>query len=192
MATARDEHALSPHAWSAGAVALQPRASAGAGCAASSRPLAGTFAAVPWSIAVAAAVLALAGGYTLSQSATDAALSSRPATQVRRLSCEPLPDVPGKAVTTALVTFPPGAYTPAHRHPGSVAAYVVSGSITSQMSGTPPQIYPAGATWFEPAGALHMFAENVSTSDTAELLAVFVTDRHCGPLVIPEPQGNAR
>ena len=141
----------------------------------------------PGSVAVAMALLTSAHSLVLSMSATDAAGAPRPATQVRQLACEPLPDIPGKAVTTALVVFPPRAYTPAHRHPGSVSAYVVSGSIRSQMDGTPPQTYRAGATWFEPAGALHVFAENPSASETAELLAVFVTDRDCGPLVIPEP-----
>ena len=44
----------------------------------------------------------------------------RPATVVKPLSCERLADIPGKTITTAIVRFPPNAYTPAHRHPGSV------------------------------------------------------------------------
>jgi quercetin dioxygenase-like cupin family protein len=141
-----------------------------------------------WSVVVAIALLALAGALLLSTLSAPASAPSRPATQVRTLACESLPDVPGKSMTTALVVFPPLAYTPAHRHPGSVTAYVISGSITSQMDGTPPKTYAAGSTWFEPAGALHRFAENSSPSDSAELLAVFVTDHECGPLVIPEPR----
>ena len=61
----------------------------------------------------------------------------------RQLSCEPLADVPGKSVTTALVVFPQRAYTATHRRPGSVTAYVVSGSIRSQMDATAPNTYPA-------------------------------------------------
>jgi quercetin dioxygenase-like cupin family protein len=116
--------------------------------------------------------------------------ATRPETRVRRLSCEPLADVPGKSVTTALVVFPPRAYTPAHRHPGSVTAYVVSGSIRSQMDALPAATYAAGSTWFEPAGALHRFAENQSASETAELLALFIADSDCSELVIPEPRGS--
>lgn len=115
------------------------------------------------------------------------AAGARPATTVKPLSCEKLPNIPGKSVTTALVIFPPLAFSPAHRHPGSVTAYVIKGSIRSQMAGTPAQTYPAGTTWFEPSGALHMFAENPSPTEMAELLAVFVADEDCGPLVIPEP-----
>jgi quercetin dioxygenase-like cupin family protein len=144
-------------------------------------------------IALAAtALLGFERTLSLSSSASSAAATTRPATQVRPLSCEPLADVPGKSVTTARVHFPPGAYTPAHRHPGSVTAYVISGSIRSQIDGTPAQTYSTGSTWFEPAGALHLFAENASLSDTAELLAVFVTDHDCGPLVIPDAPAGTR
>ena len=114
--------------------------------------------------------------------------AARPTTTVRPLSCERLPNVPGKSVTTALVTFPPGGYTPAHRHPGSVTAFVIKGAIRSQLSGGPVGTFGPGTTWFEPPEALHMFAENASATDPAELLAVFVADDDCGPLTIPEPQ----
>ncbi|MDR6292065.1 quercetin dioxygenase-like cupin family protein [Inquilinus ginsengisoli] len=114
--------------------------------------------------------------------------AARPTTTVRPLSCERLPNVPGKSITTALVKFPPGGYTPAHRHPGSVTAFVVKGTIRSQLSGGPVDTFGPGTTWFEPPGALHMFAENASATDSAELLAVFVADDDCGPLTIPEPQ----
>ena len=136
---------------------------------------------------VVAAALAAAGTSVLSTSTTDTVPAPRPATQVQQLSCEPLADVPGKSVTTARVLFPPRAYTAAHRHPGSVTAYVLAGSIRSQMQAAPARTYRPGSTWFEPAGAVHLFAENPSATETAELLAVFIADRDCGPLVIPEP-----
>ena len=112
--------------------------------------------------------------------------AGRPPTVIKPLSCERLADIPGKTVTTAIVTFPPNAHTPAHRHPGSVTAYVLKGAIRSQLSGGPAITYAPGETWFEPAGALHLYAENESANNTAEILAIFVTDQDCGPLVIPE------
>jgi quercetin dioxygenase-like cupin family protein len=112
--------------------------------------------------------------------------TARPATTVTPLSCTKLPHVPGKSVTTAIVDFPPNAYTSAHRHPGSVTAYVLKGVIRSQMEGAATVSYRAGSTWFEAPRALHMFAENVSADQPAQLLAVFVADDDCGPLVIPE------
>ncbi len=110
--------------------------------------------------------------------------ATRPTTTVNVVSCQPLPNVPGKSITTAVVKFPPRAYTPAHRHPGSVTAYVLHGVVRSQMDGVPAGDFGAGETWFEPPGALHLFAENTSATEPASLLAIFVTDEGCGPLTI--------
>lgn len=111
---------------------------------------------------------------------------ARPQTKVTVLSCEPLAEVPGRVMTSVLVDFPPGAYTPAHRHPGALTAYVLRGQVRSRMEGEPPHTYGVGQTWFEPSGALHLFAENASRDEPAQLLATFVTDEGCGPLTIPE------
>ncbi len=118
--------------------------------------------------------------------ASQTGAGARPATIVKPLSCEPLPNVPGKNVTTVSVEFPPLAYSPAHRHPGSVTAVVVEGTIRSQLGGSPAQDYQAGQTFFEPPGTLHVFAENPDPARTAKLLAFFVTDENCGPLVVYE------
>lgn len=112
--------------------------------------------------------------------------AARPSTVVKRLSCEPLPNVPGKSQTTVLVEFPPLAYSPAHRHPGSVTAVVIEGTVRSQLQGTPAADYQAGQSFFEPPGTLHVFAENPDPVRTAKLLAFFVTDENCGPLTLYE------
>jgi quercetin dioxygenase-like cupin family protein len=112
--------------------------------------------------------------------------AGRPATIVKRLSCEKLPDIPGKSIMTASVTFPPGAYAPRHRHPGSVTAFVLKGTLRSQLAGSEVGTYATGQTWFEPPGTVHLFAENTSATEPAELLAIFVADDDCGPLNIPD------
>lgn len=112
---------------------------------------------------------------------------ARPTTTVTPLSCTKLPNVPGHSVTTALVEFPPNAYTPRHKHPGSVTAFVVKGAVRSQMDGGPAVTYTQGQTWFEAPGAIHAFAENPSLTEPAELLAMFVAEDDCGPLTIPVP-----
>jgi len=119
--------------------------------------------------------------------ASPANAAARPTTVVRPLSCTQLSDVPGKSVSTVLVEFPPNAFTAAHRHPGSVSAFVVSGTVRSQMAGGPAIDYTAGQTWFEPPMALHAFAENPSAVEPATLLATFIADDGCSQLVIPEP-----
>ena len=113
--------------------------------------------------------------------------TARPTTIIKPLSCEKLPNVPGHSITTALVEFPPNAYTPRHRHPGSVTAFVIKGALRSQMEGGPAVTYTMGQTWFEAPGAIHSFAENASATAPAELLAIFVAEDDCGPLTIPLP-----
>jgi quercetin dioxygenase-like cupin family protein len=112
-------------------------------------------------------------------------VAARPTTTVKPLSCEKLPNVPGHSITTALVEFPPNAYTPRHRHPGSVTTFVTKGALRSQMEGSPAVTYAPGQTWFEAPGAIHAFAENASATEPAELLAIFVAADGCGPLTIP-------
>lgn len=111
---------------------------------------------------------------------------ARPTTTVRVLSCENLPNVGGKSITTVLVDFPPNAYTLRHRHPGPVTAFVLNGTLRSQLEGSSAGTFTKGQTWFEPPGAVHLFAENASGTEPAELLAIFVADDGCGPLTIPD------
>jgi hypothetical protein len=61
------------------------------------------------------------------------------------------------------------------------------GIVRSRLAGGPIGTYKPGETWFEPPGVLHLFAENASNTEPAELLAIFVADDNCGPLVIYEP-----
>lgn len=113
------------------------------------------------------------------------AAAARPRTSVKVISCEALPHVSGKSVTTAIVDFPPMAYSPAHRHPGSVTAIILEGTVRSQLAGGPPGDYRTGETFFEPPGTLHLFAENPDPVKHARLVSVFVTEENCGPLVLP-------
>ncbi len=110
--------------------------------------------------------------------------TERPETLVRPVSCEKLAHVPGKSITTIVVEYPPNAHTPRHTHPGSVMAFVLKGRIRSQLSGGPVGEYGVGESFFEPPGTIHLFAENTSQSEPAELLAVFVADDNCGALTV--------
>jgi quercetin dioxygenase-like cupin family protein len=88
-----------------------------------------------------------------------------------------LPNVPGKSLTAIMVSYPPGGKSAAHRHAGSVFAYVLSGRIRSQNTATgPAAVYAAGDNFFEPAGSEHLISENASTKESASLLAIFVAD----------------
>jgi quercetin dioxygenase-like cupin family protein len=101
----------------------------------------------------------------------------RAADDVRQVTTEKLPNVPGKSITAIVVNYAPDAKSEKHRHAGSVLAYVLSGEIRSENSATgPAKVYKAGETFFEPPGSEHLVSENASATEPASLLAIFVAD----------------
>ena len=96
--------------------------------------------------------------------------------KVEVIGSHALPDMPGKRVTVVRVTYGPGGFTPPHRHGGTVTAYITKGRIRSQLAGGPLEIFEVGQSFFEPPGAIHLVSANASTTDWAELIAVFVAD----------------
>lgn len=122
----------------------------------------------PWKLSAGAHDHAASGA------AMQANASLRPTAQI--LSSDALTHVRGKRVTTVVVEFPPSGFSPPHHHGGSVTVYVLSGAIRSQLQGTPPHVYRPGETFFEPLGITHLLAENISATESARILAVFVAD----------------
>ena len=108
--------------------------------------------------------------------ATPTSAGARPRPVAQPVSSDALPHVQGKRITTLVVEFPPNGLSPPHHHGGSVTVYVLSGVIRSQLQGQPPIVYRAGDSFFEPPGAVHLLAENMSASEPARILAVFVAD----------------
>ena len=83
---------------------------------------------------------------------------------------------PGKRVTVVRVFYGPGGFTPPHHHAGSVTAYVTKGEIRSQLGGGPVETFKVGQSFFEPPGSTHLVSANASTTEPAELIAIFVAD----------------
>src|SRR3954447_2506451 len=52
--------------------------------------------------------------------------------KIEPVTSHALPNVPGKRITVVRVSYGPGGFTRAHRHAGSVTAYVTKGEIRSQ------------------------------------------------------------
>jgi quercetin dioxygenase-like cupin family protein len=95
---------------------------------------------------------------------------------VEPISSQALPNVPGKRVTIVRVFYGPGGFTRAHRHAGSVTAYITKGEIRSQLAGGSVETFKVGQSFFEPPGATHLVSANASNTEPAELIAVFVAD----------------
>ncbi|WAH60441.1 cupin domain-containing protein [Pseudomonas silvicola] len=95
---------------------------------------------------------------------------------VEVLQQQALPNAPGKQAMMLTVTYAPGQASAAHSHPGSVMAYVLEGSVVSQLQGQPPVTYKAGQYWYEPAGTVHLVSRNASASQPAKLLVWVLKD----------------
>lgn len=90
----------------------------------------------------------------------------------------PIPNIPGKSLIAAVVTYPPGGTSPSHTHANSafITAYVLSGAIRSQVDDGEAKVYKVGESWSEAPGAHHTVSENASKTEPASLLAIFVVD----------------
>jgi quercetin dioxygenase-like cupin family protein len=98
-----------------------------------------------------------------------------------------LPNVPGKSFTSATVTFPPAARAVPHRHGDAfVYAYVLEGTVSSQIEGQPERVYHQGDSWSEEPGAHHVSTVNASPTEPAKLLVVFIADTG-QPLKVDDP-----
>ena len=95
---------------------------------------------------------------------------------VEPISSHALPNVPGKRVTIVRVSYGPGGFTRAHKHAGSVTAYITKGEIRSQLGGGPVETFKVGQSFFEAPGSTHIVSANASATEPAELIAVFVAD----------------
>ncbi|GAA4587150.1 hypothetical protein GCM10023194_35260 [Planotetraspora phitsanulokensis] len=88
-----------------------------------------------------------------------------------------LPNVKGKTFTSAIVDFPPAARAVPHRHGNAfVYAYVLEGTVRSQLKGEPVRTYHQGENWVEQPGAHHVLTENISRTRPAKLLVIFISD----------------
>ena len=87
-----------------------------------------------------------------------------------------------------VVTYSPGAKSPAHHHAASafIYAHVLSGSIRSQISDESPNVYQTGEGFYETPGSHHRISENASNTEPASLLAIFVVDSKDSPLTTPD------
>jgi quercetin dioxygenase-like cupin family protein len=86
-----------------------------------------------------------------------------------------LADAPGKQVTMLTVVYDPGATSEAHVHPGSVFAYVLEGSVISQVEGEKPVTYTKGQSWYEHPKQPHLVSKNASEAQPARLLVFLLS-----------------
>ena len=106
--------------------------------------------------------------------------------QVQPVMKQVIPEAGDKNVLLATVTLAPGQEAEPHVHPGSIFAYVLEGSVVSQLGGEPAQTYAKGQSWYEPPGAQHLVTRNASKTRPARLL-VFAIAAEGQPIKQPLP-----
>ena len=97
-----------------------------------------------------------------------------------------IPEVTGKNVLMATVSYTPGQASEAHMHTGSVFAYVLEGHVMSQLEGSPTKTYGPGESWYEAPGTHHLVSRNASKTKPAKLL-VFAIVGEQEPVKQPIP-----
>ena len=85
-----------------------------------------------------------------------------------------LPDISGKEGLIETVVLSPGQAVPAHRHNADVFAYVLAGTVVTQLEGHEAQTVHAGEAFYEAPGDVHIASHNASTTQPARLLVFFV------------------
>src|SRR5215469_2042350 len=94
-----------------------------------------------------------------------------------------LPDVPGKEGLIETVLLSPGEVVPPHRHNADVFAYVLDGSIITQLEGGKPQTVHTGEVFYESPTDIHLDSRNGSKTKPAKLLVFFVKKIGAPPTV---------
>jgi quercetin dioxygenase-like cupin family protein len=90
------------------------------------------------------------------------------------LMTKDLSDVPGKEGLIERVVLAPGEVVPAHRHNADVFAYVLEGSVITQVKGGRALTIHADELFYESPEDVHIASRNASTTQPATLLVFFV------------------
>jgi quercetin dioxygenase-like cupin family protein len=87
-----------------------------------------------------------------------------------------LADMAGKAATVLTVDYAPGAASDSHVHPGSVFAYVLEGTVVTQLEDGKLMTYTKGQSWYEPPKKPHLVSKNGSRTEPAKLLVFLLSE----------------
>lgn len=122
-----------------------------------------------------AGLTVLSGVMVNGDAAAQTAAPARPGSTSRPLGEHPLGAAfAGWQGTMLEVTYPPGAASAAHQHPGPTFGYVVRGKIAWAINGEPARVLSVGESFFEPMGSVHSTAANASDTEPAVIAVVIL------------------
>jgi len=120
------------------------------------------------------AVVAIVIGSTSVTSHYREISTQKPPDKVALLRTETLPKGDYHSAAIATVEYAPGGETKKHRHDVAIFAYVLEGSVESQLDNQEIKTYKKGDTWYEPPGTIHSVSRNASSTQPAKLLVFAV------------------
>ena len=94
-----------------------------------------------------------------------------------------LADLPGKEGMVLTVEFPPGHVSEPHRHAAHTFVYVLEGNIDMQVAGGELKHLKPGDVFYENPADVHAVATNVSKTEPAKFLVVFVKNKGTAPVL---------
>ena len=88
---------------------------------------------------------------------------------------QPSADMAGKVATMLTVVYALGAASDPHVHPGSVFAYVLEGTVVTQLEGEQPMTYTKGQSWYESPKKPHLVSRNANATEPAKFLVLLLS-----------------
>jgi len=129
------------------------------------------------SLPVAVIVIAAVSATSHSRNNT----GQKPPDKVATLRAEILPKGDYRNAVIVTVEYAPGGETKKHRHDVAIFAYVLEGSVESQLGNQELKTYKKGDTWYEPPGTIHAVSRNASSTQPAKLLVFAVGEEGKAP-----------
>lgn len=130
-----------------------------------------------WSGTTAAFVLVAAASLALSHEDDDAKVTPPGSgSAIAKVFEQMLPAGDFRKVNAITVSYAAGGASPKHRHDVAVFAYVLEGTIESQLEGQELKTYQQGEMWYEPPGTIHVISRNASKTKPAKLLVFLVAE----------------
>jgi quercetin dioxygenase-like cupin family protein len=108
--------------------------------------------------------------------AVDIASADESRKAIPPLMTRDLAGIPGKEAIVLTVEYGPGESSRPHRHDANVFVYVLEGTITMQVKGSPAITLHPGQTYYESPSDIHTVSENASRTAPAKILVFIVKD----------------
>jgi quercetin dioxygenase-like cupin family protein len=109
--------------------------------------------------------------------AVDIASADESPKAVPPLMTRDLAGIPGKEAIVLTVEYGPGESSRPHRHDANVFVYVLEGTITMQVKGSPAITLHPGQTYYESPSDVHTVSKNASRTAPAKILVFIVKDK---------------